>query len=93
MEPFLARHGQTVWSSEGRYTSSTDLALTADGQAESTSGTVVLRTMAGSEPKFDSISVSPLIRAVGTATLIFGRDAKLKTCNLLRESTLVISRE
>jgi bisphosphoglycerate-dependent phosphoglycerate mutase len=49
MAPFLARHGQTVRSSEGRYTSSTDLALTADGQGESTSGTVVLRAMAGSD--------------------------------------------
>ena len=27
MEPFLVRHGQTVWSSEGRYASSTDLDL------------------------------------------------------------------
>jgi broad specificity phosphatase PhoE len=41
--------------------------------------------MAGSEPKFDSSRVIPLIRAVDMATLIFGRDAKLKTCNLLRE--------
>jgi broad specificity phosphatase PhoE len=84
MELFLVRHGQTAWSAEGRYTSSTDLGLTADGRTEARQAAVVLRAMAGSEPKFDSIWVSPLGRAMDTATLMFGRDAKPMTCNLLR---------
>jgi broad specificity phosphatase PhoE len=85
MDLFLVRHGQTVWSAEGRYTSSTDLELTAHGRTEARQAAVVLRAMAGSQLEFDSIWISPLRRTVETATLMFGRGTKAVTCSLLRE--------
>jgi broad specificity phosphatase PhoE len=85
MELYLIRHGQTAWSTEGRYTGSTDLELTADGRIEALMAAQVLRTMIGSKLHFDSIWASPLRRAADTATLIFGEDVEIKTCDLLKE--------
>lgn len=85
MELYLIRHGQTAWSTEGRYTGSTDQQLTADGRAEALLAARVLRAMTGSQLHFDSIWASPLRRAADTAALIFGEDAEFKTCDLLKE--------
>lgn len=60
----LVRHGETEWSRTGRHTGRTDLALTADGEAEA-----LLVSEALSTWDFDVVVASPLHRSVRTAEL------------------------
>jgi broad specificity phosphatase PhoE len=61
---WVVRHGQTSWSSTGRHTGRTDLALDADGerQSEALAGLLQGRT-------FTLVLVSPLQRAFETCRL------------------------
>jgi len=61
---WLVRNGQTAWSAAGRHTSTTDLALTADG--ESIAQTLAPRLAEGS---FELVLSSPRVRARRTAEL------------------------
>lgn len=63
-ELWLIRHGETEWSASGRHTSSTDLALTAEGERKATA---VGRLLAGKE--FALVLASPLRRALETCRL------------------------
>ena len=63
-ELWLIRHGETEWSASGRHTSSTDLALTAEGERKAAA---VGRLLAGKE--FALVLASPLRRAVETCRL------------------------
>jgi broad specificity phosphatase PhoE len=63
-ELWLIRHGETEWSASGRHTSSTDLALTAEGQRKAAA---VGRLLAGKT--FALVLASPLRRAVETCRL------------------------
>jgi broad specificity phosphatase PhoE len=60
----LVRHGETAWSASGQHTGRTDIELTAAGRA----GARLLAPVLSSHP-FDLVLVSPLRRAVDTATL------------------------
>lgn len=62
-ELVLVRHGQTPWSRDGRHTGRTDLALTADGEADATALAARL-----TQP-FALVLCSPLQRARRTAEL------------------------
>ncbi|MBP0458759.1 histidine phosphatase family protein [Streptomyces bomunensis] len=59
---FLARHGETVWHAENRYTGSSDIALTARGEEQAEA----LGRWAASA-RLDAIVASPLSRARRTA--------------------------
>ena len=63
-EVWLARHGETEWSRDGRHTSRTDLPLTTQGEAEA-------RALAGALAgvRFDLVLASPRARAAVTAKL------------------------
>lgn len=64
LDLYLARHGETEWTLNGRHTGRTDLPLTANGEAEARA----LRTrLAGIE--FDAVFSSPLQRAIRTAVI------------------------
>ena len=63
-ELWLIRHGETEWSASGRHTSSTDLALTAEGERKAKA---VGRLLAGKE--FALVLASPLRRALETCRL------------------------
>ena len=63
-ELWLIRHGETEWSASGRHTSSTDLALTAEGERKATA---VGRLLAGKT--FALVLASPLRRALETCRL------------------------
>lgn len=63
-ELWLVRHGETEWSASGRHTSTTDLDLTAAGQAQARS---LAGTLAG--VGFDLVLTSPRRRARRTAEL------------------------
>lgn len=63
-ELWLVRHGETEWSRSGRHTSSTDLPLTAEGEA--VAGSLPAR-LAGHE--FQRVLTSPRLRARRTAEL------------------------
>jgi broad specificity phosphatase PhoE len=63
-ELWLIRHGETEWSASGRHTSSTDLALTAEGERKATA---VGRLLAGKA--FALVLASPLRRALETCRL------------------------
>lgn len=63
-ELWLIRHGETEWSASGRHTSSTDLALTAEGERKANA---VGRLLAGKE--FALVLASPLRRALETCRL------------------------
>jgi probable phosphoglycerate mutase len=60
----LIRHGQTEWSANGRHTSSTDLDLTAEGEAEAAA---LGAAVAGR--RFAVVLSSPRLRARRTAEL------------------------
>jgi probable phosphoglycerate mutase len=63
-ELWLIRHGETAWSASGRHTSSTDLALTAEGERKAAA---VGRLLAGKT--FAMVLASPLRRALETCRL------------------------
>lgn len=63
-ELWLIRHGETEWSASGRHTSSTDLALTAEGERKAAA---VGRLLAGEA--FALVLASPLQRALETCRL------------------------
>jgi broad specificity phosphatase PhoE len=63
-ELWLIRHGETGWSASGRHTSSTDLALTPEGERKAAA---VGRLLAGK--KFALVLASPLRRALETCRL------------------------
>ncbi|WP_051838988.1 histidine phosphatase family protein [Streptomyces sp. NRRL F-5126] len=59
---FLARHGETVWHAENRYTGTSDIALTARGEAQAEA----LGRWAAAA-RLDAVVASPLSRARRTA--------------------------
>ncbi|MBS1847677.1 MAG: histidine phosphatase family protein [Actinobacteria bacterium] len=61
---FLIRHGETEWSSNGRHTGTTDIALTDHGRAQATALGPELATI-----RFAQIRTSPMTRAIQTARL------------------------
>src|SRR6185369_3859707 len=63
-ELWLVRHGETEWSAAGKHTSSTDLALTAEGQRKAAA---VGKLLAGKT--FALVLSSPLRRALDTCRL------------------------
>ena len=63
-EVWLIRHGETEWSASGRHTSSTDLALTPEGERKAVA---VGRLLAGKA--FALVLASPLRRALETCRL------------------------
>lgn len=71
-ELWLVRHGETAWSRSGRHTSTTELPLTADGEAVATGLTAAL---AGQQ--FDRVLTSPRLRARRTAELAGFPDAQV----------------
>ncbi len=64
MSIVVIRHGETAWSRTGRHTGTTDLPLTARGEAQARGLTELLRSHT-----FSQIRVSPLLRARSTAEL------------------------
>lgn len=63
----LVRHGATEWSRAGRYTGRSDVALTAEGEAQArAAGSIVAAWLRGAEPV---VYTSPLRRAADTARL------------------------
>jgi probable phosphoglycerate mutase len=72
-ELWLARHGQTDWSSAGKHTGRTDIPLNADGRAAAQKlGTI----LAGHD--FELVLTSPLARARETCELAgFGESAEI----------------
>lgn len=71
-EVWLIRHGETEWSRSGRHTGTTDLPLTADGEAEAESLRDMLAGMT-----FDQVLSSPRQRARRTAELAGLGDVEL----------------
>jgi broad specificity phosphatase PhoE len=66
----IVRHGETEWSSSGRHTGRTDLALTEAGEVEaSATGTLLFDELGIDEP--DVVFSSPRRRALRTAHLAF----------------------
>jgi probable phosphoglycerate mutase len=63
-ELWLIRHGETEWSASGRHTSSTDLALTAEGERKAAAVGQLLAAKA-----FALVLASPLRRALETCRL------------------------
>lgn len=61
---FLVRHGETEWSRDGRHTSTSDLPLTAGGEA---AAAALAPTLA--QHHFDLVLTSPRLRARRTAAL------------------------
>jgi len=78
LEVYLARHGETEWSANGRHTGTTDLQLTAEGELEAET---LRPRLAGLN--FDVVYSSPLQRARRTAEL--AGFANPEICPLLRE--------
>src|ERR1700681_594215 len=64
LEIYLARHGETEWSANGRHTGNTDLPLTASGEQKA----AALRPRLASI-HFDAVYSSPMQRARRTAEL------------------------
>lgn len=64
LEIYLARHGETEWSLNGRHTGSTDLPLTAHGEQQASSLRDRLKKI-----HFDAVYSSPLQRATRTAEI------------------------
>ncbi len=61
---WLIRHGETAWSLSGQHTSSTDLALTAEGERRAAA---VGKLLAGK--KFAAVLTSPMARARETCRI------------------------
>ena len=61
---WLIRHGETVWSMEGKHTSRTDLALTAEGERRA----AAVGRYLGGRP-FALVLASPMRRALDTCRL------------------------
>jgi broad specificity phosphatase PhoE len=69
---WLVRHGETEWSANGRHTSTTDLPLTANGEAAALKLVPALSTI-----DFEQVLTSPRQRAVRTAELAGFSDAEV----------------
>ncbi|MCJ1418909.1 hypothetical protein MMC32_005260 [Xylographa parallela] len=71
---FLLRHGETEWSLSGRFTSTTELPLTAHGTAQvrSTARLLVGPGKLLAPAHLAAVYVSPRVRAQRTAELFFG---------------------
>lgn len=70
VEVWLARHGETEWSRDGKHTSHTDLPLTSDGEAAARAIGERLHDLS-----FDLVLTSPLARARDTARIAGFDDA------------------
>ncbi|OLC48748.1 MAG: hypothetical protein AUH80_02265 [Chloroflexi bacterium 13_1_40CM_4_65_16] len=79
LEIYLARHGETEWSSSGRHTGSTDIPLTPTGEEKAKALRPRLSAM-----QFDVVYSSPMQRARRTAELAGFADAQVTP--LLREA-------
>lgn len=75
----LVRHGETVWSREGRHTGRTDIALTDQGRADAGRLATVLASFT-----FARVLVSPLARARQTCALA-GLASREELCAALME--------
>lgn len=73
VELWIIRHGETDWSRSGRHTSTTDLALTPDGEEVARA---LVGRLAGID--FDLVLTSPMLRARRTAELAGFPDAHLE---------------
>lgn len=71
-EVVLMRHGETPWSTEGRFAGLTDLELTPRGEASATAARGKLEGML-----FDRVVASPLLRAWRTAELLAAGEVSL----------------
>ncbi|KAF8475837.1 putative phosphoglycerate mutase [Kalaharituber pfeilii] len=73
---FLARHGETEWTLNGRYTGVTDLPLTPTGALQvAASAAVYVGPNRLIDPrKLTRILISPRRRAQETASLLFGKE-------------------
>jgi probable phosphoglycerate mutase len=74
---WLIRHGETAWSLSGQHTSSTDLALTAEGERRAAA---VGKLLAGK--KFAAVLTSPMARARETCRIAGYADGALVTDDL-----------
>ena len=84
MKLVLVRHGATAWSIAGQHTGNTDLPLVAAGEAQARAARS--RVLANIEPaQALRIHASPLRRALETAELIMGIDARVDRDERLRE--------
>lgn len=64
MRVVVVRHGETEWSADGRHTSRTDVALTANGRRQAEALAPLLATWS-----FALVLTSPMARAADTAAL------------------------
>ena len=62
---YVARHGESTWNAEGRWTGHGDPPLSETGRAQAREACKTL-----SRHRFDAVSSSTLIRALETATII-----------------------
>lgn len=77
---YLIRHGETEENQRGILVGSTDVPLNDNGRSQSTALAELVRTL-----PVDLIFSSPLQRAVETAILAFGKDARIITDSSLQE--------
>jgi len=66
---WLIRHGETEWSKDGRHTSRTDLALTAEGERRAAAVGQWLREGCRAGKPFALVLASPMRRALDTCRL------------------------
>ncbi len=77
---YLIRHGETEENQRGILVGSTDVPLNDTGRSQSIDLAKLARTL-----PVDAIFASPLQRAVETAILAFGKEARIVTDSSLRE--------
>jgi probable phosphoglycerate mutase len=77
MRILCLRHAATAWTATGQHTGRTDLELSPPGIAEARATAPLFAEVLGSERPLGAIYSSPLRRAVQTAELVFGSEAKL----------------